>query len=270
MQPTAMRIIEQGSGTPIVFVPGVQGRWEFYAPAVDALARSFRVITFSLCGEIGSPRIDPARGIDGFADQIAAALDARGIHEAVICGVSFGGVAALRFAATHPERTAALVLVSTPGPGFHLKKRHQLYARFPWLLAPIFFAETPRRLGREIARAIPGTRARVRFALWQLSTILRAPVMLGGMARRAVLVGTVDFAQEASRISAPTLVVSGDPGLDFVVPARTTSAYAPLIANARAVTLERTGHHGCVTRPDDFAQVVRDFVAAVRRQNNAA
>jgi hypothetical protein len=67
-----MRIIDRGSGTPIVVVPGVQGRWEYFAPAVEALARSFRVITFSLCGELGCPRIDHSRGIDNFTDQIAA------------------------------------------------------------------------------------------------------------------------------------------------------------------------------------------------------
>jgi pimeloyl-ACP methyl ester carboxylesterase len=188
----------------------------------------------------------------------------------VICGVSFGGVAALRFAATRPGRTAGLVLVSTPGPGFHLKKRHQLYTRLPWIFAPIFLAETPRRLRREIARAIPTPRARIRFALWQLGTCLRAPVMLGRMAERAGIIGTVDFAREAARISAPTLVVSGDPGLDYVVPPDTTSAYARLIENARAVTFAGTGHLGCVTRPEEFAAIVGDFVAAMHRQNNAA
>jgi pimeloyl-ACP methyl ester carboxylesterase len=265
-----MRIIDRGSGTPIVVVPGVQGRWEYFAPAVEALARSFRVITFSLCGELGCPRIDHSRGIDNFTDQIAAALDSRGIERAIICGVSFGGVAALRFAAERPEQTAALVLVSTPGPGWHLKKRHQLYVRFPWLFAPAFLAETPRRLRREIARAIPGRSARLRFALWQLKTIVRAPVMLGRMAKRAELIATVDFAREASRVSAPTLVMSGDPGLDYVVAADTTSAYAKLIPAARSVTLAQTGHIGCVTRPDSFAAIVHEFVLSLRRQDHAA
>jgi pimeloyl-ACP methyl ester carboxylesterase len=265
-----MRIVDRGSGAPVVLVPGVQGRWEFFGPAVDALAKSFRVVTFSLCGELGSPRIDRARGIDSFADQIEAALDARGIDRAVICGVSFGGVAALRFAATRPHRTAGLILVSTPGPGFHLKKRHQLYARLPWIFAPVFLAEASRRLRREILRAIPTPWARVRFTLWQLGTCLRAPVMLGRMAERAGIIGTVDFAQEAARISSPTLLVSGDPGLDYVVPPTTTSAYAPLIGNVRAITFARTGHLGCVTRPEEFAAIVGEFVETMRRQNNAA
>ena len=112
-----VRIIERGAGTPLIVVPALQGRWEYFAPAVDALARSFRVMTFSLRGELGCPRIEPGRGIDNFADQIAAALDSRGLERAIVCGISFGGLAALRFAAERPERTAALVLASTPGPG---------------------------------------------------------------------------------------------------------------------------------------------------------
>jgi hypothetical protein len=37
------------------------------------------------------------------------------------------------------------------------------------------------------------------------------------MAKRAALISTVDFAGEAARISVPTLVMNGDPGLDYVV-----------------------------------------------------
>jgi pimeloyl-ACP methyl ester carboxylesterase len=73
---------------------------------VDALSVYFDVITFSLTGE----RLD-----DGVA-QVRQALDERRVDRAVICGVSFGGVVARRFAALHPERTQALVLASTPGP----------------------------------------------------------------------------------------------------------------------------------------------------------
>ena len=34
-----------------MLIPGIQGRWEYIGPAVDALASSFRVITFALCDE---------------------------------------------------------------------------------------------------------------------------------------------------------------------------------------------------------------------------
>ena len=48
-------IVDTGSGTPIVLIPGLQGRWEWMRPTVDALAKHHRVITFSLCDERTSP-----------------------------------------------------------------------------------------------------------------------------------------------------------------------------------------------------------------------
>ena len=111
------------------------------------------------------------------------------IDRAVLCGVSFGGLVALRFAATRPARTAGLVLVSTPGPGFHLKRRHEIYARLPWLFGPVFLAEMPSRVGREIAAAIPDRAARRRFRWRQMRTFLKAPLSLSRMAARARLIG---------------------------------------------------------------------------------
>ena len=32
-----MRIIDRGSGPPLVLIPGLQGRWEYVRPTVDAL-----------------------------------------------------------------------------------------------------------------------------------------------------------------------------------------------------------------------------------------
>ena len=43
-----MQIVERGHGEPLVFIPGIQGRWEYQRAAIDALAVSFRVLTFSL------------------------------------------------------------------------------------------------------------------------------------------------------------------------------------------------------------------------------
>ncbi|MSO49750.1 MAG: hypothetical protein EXQ49_07580 [Acidobacteria bacterium] len=82
------------------------------------------------------------------------ALDERGLARAAICGVSFGGRVALRFAARRPERTEALVLVSAPGPGWHLKPSHRWGARHPLLAAPAFFAVMGVRLWSELAVAM--------------------------------------------------------------------------------------------------------------------
>ncbi len=256
--------MDTGAGAPLVLVPGFQGRWEFMAPTVEALAAHFRVLTFSLAGERSSGvAMNPRRGFDIYADQIASVLDHARLRSAAICGVSFGGLAALRFAAAHPERTSALVLVSTPAPGWHLRPKHTMYLKAPWLFGPVFIVETPLRLRDEVRRAIPGRPGRWAFGLRQAAMLLRAPVSIARMAERGRLLTSANTRGDCARVAAPTLVVTGEPGLDHVVPPRGTSEYGALIADARTAVLENTGHIGSLTRPRAFASIVREFIAEV-------
>jgi 3-oxoadipate enol-lactonase len=236
---------------PLVLVPGIQGHWAYMRPTVEALSRDFTVLTFSL---------GAAKTLDDYVDQIVRTLDQHGVDRAVVCGVSFGGLVALRFAALHPERTSALVLTSTPAPRLGLRRRHQLYTRLPWILGPFFLVETPLRLGQEIATAIPDWRARWAFRFRVLRILPGALPSLSQMAARARMISATDLTPDCERVTAPTLVVTGEQQLDHVVPVDGTSAYARLIPNACATIIERTGHIGSITRPDAFADVIRDFV----------
>ena len=256
-------VIDVGHGPPLVLVPGIQGRWEYLGPAIDCLARSFRVLTFPLCGERGSEvGFDPALGFDNDARRILAILDGRGIDRAAICGVSFGGLPAIRFAAAHPDRASGLVVVSTPGPGWHLKPKHRLYSRAPWLFGPLFLLESPFRLRRELVAAFPDLGQRLRFVGWQLGALARAPVSPSRMAARAALISRVDILADCTRVAAPTLIVTGERELDRVVPVDGTVSYRRHIAGSAHVTIERTGHLGSITRPEAFAAAVRAFVEA--------
>ena len=261
-----MVIVDRGTGAPIVLIPGIQGRWEYMAPAVEALARSFRVLTFPLAGERGTDApLDPARGVDPIVDQVGAVLAEKGLQRAVICGISFGGLAAIRFAALHPDRTEALVLASTPGPGWHLKRRHALYLRAPWLFGMLFLAEVPWRLNAELVAAMPDRTMRKRFMRAQSRTLVTARPSFARMAARARIIQTLDLTGDCARITAPTLVVTGERRLDHVVDAdgaRSTRASSP----ARGPpSIEQTGHLGSITRPDAFAALVRDFIESVQR-----
>lgn len=260
-----MHIVECGSGPPLVVIPGLQGRWEYVRPTVDALAESFRVVTFSLGDEPSADwRFNPGRGMDGFADQVGAALDDRGITQAAICGSSFGGLVALRFAARDADRVSALIMVSTPGPGWHLTRRHEFYARLPRVFGPLFLAESPWRLRRELTATLPEAGSRLRFAGQQLRTAIEAPVSVSRMAARARLVATHNRQADGAALACPTLVVHGDPALDHVVDAGGTRDYLALIRGARAAVLDGTGHLGSLTRPREFATIVRAFLISAR------
>ena len=245
-----------------MLIPGIQGRWEWMRPAIDALARRCRVISFSLAGDRGSGRdYDRTRGFDTYLDQIEKVMAGAGLADAVVCGVSFGGLVALHWAARCPARTRALVLVSTPSPDWVPGYRVRSYLRAPRLLSPIFAARSPFRLAPEVWRALDSVGGGLAFAVRHVARVTLSPCSPVRMAERVRLMSTVDFEADCRQVAAPTLVLTGEPGLDRVVPVDDTRSYADRIRGARHATLERTGHIGLVTRPDRFAEVVAQFVA---------
>ena len=256
-------MIDTGSGPPIVIVPGIQGRWEWIEPAVRALAERCRVLALSLPGEPGSGMAIPdGSRFEVFARQIDGVLDDRGIDSAAICGVSFGGLVAAHYAATRADRVASLVLVSAVGPRWQPDARVERFIRSPHRLAPLFVATSPGRLYPEVRAALPRLGARLRFGVQHGARVARAPFSAARMGQRLRLAGEVDFVEICRRIAAPTLVVTGEPALDRVVPVAGTLEYVDLVRGASSTVLGRTGHIGLVTRPDAFARVVGEFVVA--------
>ena len=249
-----VNIIDRGSGPPLVLIPGLQGRWEYMRPAVEALSASFRVITFSLAGA----------DLDGLVQQATDALDRAEIERATICGVSFGGLVAVRFAARQAPRCAALVLASTPCPALQLRRRHRMYLKAPWVFGPVFLAESPWRLRPEIRVAIPERRERRAFSFSAVRTLVSAPISLSTMAARAKVIATANLEADCGGITAPTLIVTGEAHLDHVVPVEGSAVYQRLIPHARAAVLRQTGHLGSITRPHEFAAIVRNFVEGHR------
>ena len=90
-------MFDRGTGRPLLVIPGVQGRWEWMRPALDALSGSCRTLSYSLCGDLGSgTRMDPSLGFDVFARQIDDVLAQANLARVALCGVSFGGAVAAR------------------------------------------------------------------------------------------------------------------------------------------------------------------------------
>jgi pimeloyl-ACP methyl ester carboxylesterase len=133
------------------------------------------------------------------------------------------------------------------------------YARAPRSSALAFVAGAPRRLAREIAAAIPDRRERLSATVGYLGSILLNPGSARRMAARVRILVGCDLVSDAGRVRAPTLVITGEPSLDRVVPVTGTRDYLQLIPGSVGVTLERTGHIGLITRPDAFAEIIHTW-----------
>jgi pimeloyl-ACP methyl ester carboxylesterase len=248
-----MGMFDEGSGRPIVVIPGVQGRWEWMMPALRALSARCRVISYSL---------GAAKTFDELAAQMDHVLDERGVRAAAVCGVSFGGLIAAKFAATRPERTTALVVVSTPSPSWAPSAAQARYLESPWRSTPAFLATSPGRMWPEIAGAIDGWPSRLRFCAAHIGRILAAPIVPAEMAWRMRLNPGAGLGADCATVRARTLVITGEPGLDRVVPVESTREFVRLCRNAEYAMMDRAGHIGLVTQPERFARIVGEFVNA--------
>lgn len=257
-------MFDRGTGPPLVVIPGLHGRWEWSKPALRAMARRCRTISYSLAGDFGSHRrLDRPLGFENYVRQLDAVLDSTGIQQRVaVCGVSFGGLIALRYAVERRDRVSALVLASTPGPGFRPNAQQSRWLARPWMSAPAFVLTSPVRIWPEVRTALPRWSQRVRFIAGQTARCLAAPMIPPFMAARMRYAAALDFCEPCSRIDAPALIVTGEEGLDRVVPVTSTRSYASLIPKAEYRVMQGTGHMGILTCPDQFADIVSEFVHA--------
>lgn len=247
-----------GHGPTLLLIPGIQGRWEWTRPTVQALARTHRVVSYSLSGERGAvPPLAP-RSFDDLVRQARNALNRATDGPAVVCGVSYGALIALRFAVRHPERVRALVLVSPLNADFAPDARIRRWIAHPRLMAPAFLAGSPARIVPEL-RAAHGD-AWLPRAMGLLSRVVRAPHSPDRMAERVRLIEAEDLVADCRAVTQPTLLITGETGLDRIVPAEASCRMLAWLPDARHVTLPQTGHWGLVTRRDAFAREVTHFV----------
>ena len=111
---TRLRGELSGEGLPVALLHGLTATRRYVVMGSRALQRSgHRVLAYDARGHGASdPAADGDYGYPRLARDLAAALDRAGFERAVLAGASMGAHTALRFALDHPERVAALVLVT--------------------------------------------------------------------------------------------------------------------------------------------------------------
>jgi len=114
----AYQVVGEGD-RDVLFVPGwvshLEYAWEVpsYAHFLKRLASFSRLILLDRRGMGLSDRAHDLPTLEQRMDDVRAVMDAAGSKRAALVGLSEGGPMCMMFAATYPERTAALVLYGT-------------------------------------------------------------------------------------------------------------------------------------------------------------
>jgi pimeloyl-ACP methyl ester carboxylesterase len=200
--------------------------------------------------------------VENYLTQIEEVFVRTGLEDAVVIGVSFSGPVAAEFTTRHPDKVRGLVLVSALPVDWVPDARARFYLRAPRLLSPVFLLDAPSRAYREIRSALPDLSDRARFSAAQFVRVTRYFLSPSRMAARITWFSQFNFSDPA-QIARPVMVITGEPGLDRVVPPALSERYVAAIPHARRAVIPRTGHLGCITKPHEFADHVATFVNEV-------
>jgi pimeloyl-ACP methyl ester carboxylesterase len=110
-----LAVVDRGEGAPLVFVHGLGSNLSLWRGALDAFDDTHRVVALDLPGFGLSDKEDVPGTMSFYADAVVGTMEALGIDDATVVGVSMGGQVALTLALEQPERLRDLVLVSPAG-----------------------------------------------------------------------------------------------------------------------------------------------------------
>lgn len=267
---TRVRLEGDPAGPPVVLLHGIGRSLEDWGSQYERLAAGHRVIGMDLAGFGFTPRRPEPASIETLARGVLATLDALGeTRPAFLVGNSLGGAVSMQVLALAPDRVAGLVLVNSAG--FGAEVTHLLRM----LSIPVFgrtMLRRPMRPGlRHIERALYAnkrlaSRARVNHAL----RVGKAPGAAEFMSELLHALGTfrgVHAEWRAALLAAvaphpkPTLVIWGD--RDRILPPHHIASAAMALPHAKLHVYPGTGHMPQIERPEEFAALVREFVASV-------
>lgn len=122
-----LHVIEDGEGQPaVLFVHGGAGDVTQWAHQMDALRSEYRVVAVGLRGHGGSDT--PRNGdfsVEGLSQDIGQVIAQLGIRPCVLVGHSIGALAALHYAAHHPEDIVGLFLIDPGNDARHLAEEQK-------------------------------------------------------------------------------------------------------------------------------------------------
>lgn len=108
-------------GPPLILSAGLGGSAAYWAPNLEALAATHRVILYDHRGTGRSDRaLPPEPTVDAMAGDVIALMDGLGLKRATLIGHALGGAIGLAIALNAPARLDRLVVVN----GFAKADRH--------------------------------------------------------------------------------------------------------------------------------------------------
>jgi 3-oxoadipate enol-lactonase len=245
-----------GDGPPVLLIPGLGMSAATWGAVGGRLAGSHRVIYADPRGSGESDTPDVAYTGEVVAADMAAVLDAVGVEQAHVVGMSMGGMIAQHLALEAPERVRSLSLVSTYAATDEWSRRILESRR--WLIdqgglpaqfrVSIFFVFSPYAF-RELPDFIHGLEAR----------LAESPPDEAAYRRQLEFCLAHDTSGLLDALDVPTLVLVGSH--DFLTSPLAARDLAALVPTAQYEEIEGASHGLIWEQSDHVAELLSRFLS---------
>ena len=242
-----------GNKPVIVFINSLGTDFRIWRDVIVRLAGSYPLLTYDKRGHGLSDVGEAPYSIEDHVDDLIGLLEHLKVSDAVVCGLSVGGLIAQGLYARRPDLVKALILCDTA---------HKIGTADMWAARIAAIDEsgldgivdgvmerwfTP--AFRESDPSFPGYR----------NMMLRQPVE--GYTGTCAAIRDADYTAAAGNVAVPTLCVVGDQ--DGATPPELVLSLAKLIPRARYEVIKDAGHIPCVEQPDMLTTIIEAFLAPV-------
>jgi 3-oxoadipate enol-lactonase len=252
-----MNYDQQGTGEPIILIPYLAADYACYAFQVADYAKHYTCISVDLRGAGESDKPEGTYSTELFADDVAALMQALGIQQAHIAGLSLGAATGMWLAAKYPEKVKSLSLhsawtktdpflkVAVEGwrlmaKGLGSVPEMVILGIFPWCFTPELYAARPDYIDA-LADFVRGRPAQPLDALMRQSDAVLAH----------------DVESQLGKIQAPTQITFGR--RDAVTSTRFADRLKT-IQQSELVIFEGCAHAPIYEKVDEFNQTTLEFL----------
>lgn len=244
-------------GPCLVFSNSLGTDYRTWQKVADHLSSEFRLIFYDKRGHGLSSAPQAPYTMDNHIGDLAGLLDHLEIKNAVIVGLSVGGLIGQGLAKQRPDLVQALVLCDTaPKIGTQEMWSARISAIREGGLERAADGILERWFSKEMRENQP-----VQVALWR-HMLVRTPVE--GYVGTSQAIMETDFTEATSTLDVPVLCIVGSE--DGATPVALVKAMADIIQGSQFEIIDGVGHLPCIEKPDQFAALVKAFM----KKNNLA
>jgi pimeloyl-ACP methyl ester carboxylesterase len=258
---------KEGSGDPLLLIPGLGMDHSYYNLATPHLAKHFTIYAVDPRGIGKSTKSSPPYSVEGWADDFAQLIDAFNFGPIHVLGSSLGGAMALALAVRHQDKVKSLMVVGgfselDRATELNFRLRLRLIDRLGmsdevadymglWTLTRRFINTDA---GYALMRA---NQANIRNNSTELYRSFVESLLRWGRCQPGQE-NEPKFTSLLHTIKVPTLVVTSDN--DHLIPAELSELIADKIKSAKLVVLPGAGHIPFMEQSDKAVEVVVDFL----------